>query len=138
MEVREIAACGIAQRVFSLELEEEDLAPIYRILRYAHQGVGFYDPDFLEDLKSQMAHIVGPAVEKEPGEDVTGEDVHWREGQGAYYLNFGEAEAPKLYQVFSAVSHPGEGYDRELAQRLLDQAMEMAPSLLSNLPVINR
>jgi hypothetical protein len=36
------------------------------------------------------------------------------------------------------VNQPGEGFDKELNQKLLDQMRELAPSQLENLPIINR
>ena len=70
MEVKETAACGISLREFAIELEEDDIVDIYRIMNYAQNEVGFYDEDFLEDVTSQMAYIIGPSLEEEPQEDV--------------------------------------------------------------------
>ena len=47
-------------------------------------------------------------------------------------------EAGKLLQILNAVESPGEGFDMEMNRKLLEQAMEIAPTALENLPVINR
>jgi hypothetical protein len=138
MEVRETAACGISLREFAIEFEAEELADMYRVLRYTKDGTGFYDEDFVDDLKSQMAYIIGPSLEEEPPEELEEETIHWEDTGTSYNLNFNEPEAGKILQILTAVAHPGEGFDHELNRKLMDQAMEMAPSILDNLPVINR
>ena len=47
MEVKETAACGISLREFAIELEEDEIVDIYRIMNYAQNEEGFYDEDFL-------------------------------------------------------------------------------------------
>jgi hypothetical protein len=138
MEVRETAACGISLREFAIELEAEELADMYRVLRYTQDGTGFYDEDFLDDLKSQMSYIIGPSLEEEPSEEIEDETIHWEDTGVSYNLNFNEPEAGKILQILTAVENPGEGFDSDLNRKLMDQAMEMAPSILDNLPVINR
>ena len=137
MEVKETAACGISLREFAIEFEEDEIVDIFRIMNYAQNEVGFYDEDFLEDLVSQMAYIIGPSLEEEPQDDVD-ETIHWEETDGSYSLAFTEPEGPKLLQILNAVERPGEGFDKALNQKLLDQMMEIAPTQLENLPVINR
>lgn len=137
MEVKETAACGISLREFAIEIEEDEIPEIYRIMNYAQDEVGFYDEDFLDDLKSQMSYIIGPSLEEEPPED-TEETMHWEDTDGTFSLMFTEPEGPKIVQILDGVEHPGEGFDKELNQKLLDQMMEIAPSQLENLPVINR
>ena len=137
MEVKETAACGISLREFAIEIEEDEIVDIYRVMNYAQNGVGFYDEDFLEDLTSQMAYIIGPSLEEDPQEDIE-ETIHWEDTDGSYTLAFTEPEGPKLLQIFKAVENPGKGFDRALNQKLLDQMMEIAPTQLQNLPVINR
>ena len=68
MEVKESAACGISLREFVVELDDSELADMYRVFRYVSTGEGFYEEDFVEDLKSQMVYIIGPSVEEEPEE----------------------------------------------------------------------
>ena len=138
MEVRETAACGISLREFAIEFEAEELADMYRVLRYTKDGTGFYDEDFVDDLKSQMAYIIGPSLEEGPPEELEEETIHWEDTGTSYNLNFNEPEAGKILQILTAVEHPGEGFDHELNRKLMDKAMEMAPSILDNLPVINR
>jgi hypothetical protein len=137
MEVKETAACGISLREFAIEFDTDELVDIYRILNYAQNEVGFHDEDFLEDLKSQMAYIIGPSLEEEPSEDIE-ETIHWEDTGASYDLHFSEPEGAKLLQILNGVEHPGEGFDKKLNEKLLEQMMEMAPSVLDNLPVINR
>lgn len=137
MEVKETAACGISLREFAIEFEEDEIVDMYRILNYAQNEVGFYDEDFLDDLTSQMYYIIGSIIEEEPSEDVE-DTIHWENTDGSYTLAFTEPESAKLLQILNGVKQPGEGFDKKMNQRLLDQMMELAPTQLSNLPVINR
>ena len=57
MEVKETAACGISLREFAIEIEEDEIVDIYRIMNFAQNEEGFYDEDFLDDLKGQMSYI---------------------------------------------------------------------------------
>jgi hypothetical protein len=137
MEVKETAACGISLREFAVEFETDELVDIYRILNYAQNEEGFFDEDFLDDLKSQMVYIIGVSVEEEPQEDIE-ETIHWEDTGDSYDLHFSEPEGVKLYQILNGVEHPEEGFDKEMNQKLLDEMMDMAPSVLENLTVINR
>jgi len=137
MEVSETAACGIIQREFAITLDADGLTEMYRVLRYILTGVGFYNEDFLEDLKAQTENIVGPSVEDEPEDDAELK-MTWEDTGVEYVLSFNEVTAGMLYRLFGAVDQPGEGIHRNLNDRLLKQMVEMAPSILDNLPVINR
>jgi hypothetical protein len=137
MEVSETAACGIAQREFAIACDPDELADLYRALRYTLSGTGFYNVDFLDDLKSQLVYIVGPSVEDEPEDDVNPK-MSWEDDGNEYTLSFQEEAAGIFYRLLEAVDSPGEGIYSELNQNLLDQMMEMAPSTLDGLPVINR
>ncbi len=137
MEVKETAACGISLKEFSIEFEENEIVKIYRIMNYSQNEVGFYDEDFLDDLKSQMFYIIGPSLEEEPAEDIE-ETTHWEDTDSTYSLIFTEPEGAKIVKILDGVEHPGEEFDKELNQKLLDQMMELAPSQLENLLVINR
>lgn len=137
MEVRESAACGISLREFVIEFDEEEIVDIYRIMNYAQNEIGFYDDDFLDDLKSQMTYIIGASVEEDPEEDIE-EKINWEDTGVSFDLNFTEPEGAQLYQIFNAVETPGEGFDKKLNQKMLDRMMEIAPAQLENLPVINR
>jgi hypothetical protein len=136
MEVKETAACGISLREFAIEFETDEIVDIYRILNYAQNEEGFFDEDFLDDLKSQMIYIIGASVEEEPEE--TEETIHWEEGDASYDLHFSEPEGAKLFQILNGVDHPGEGFDKDMNEKLLGQMMDMAPSVLENITVINR
>ena len=138
MEVKETAACGISLREFAIEFETDEIVDIYRIINFAHTGDGFYDEDFLEDLKSQISYIVGPSVEQEPSEEVEEETIHWEDTGSSYVLHFNEPEGARLFQCFDAVEHPEGGFDRAMSKKLLDQMMEMASNILENITVINR
>ena len=133
MEVRETAACGISLREFAIEFDMDEIVDLFRILNYAQNGVDSYDEDFLEDLKSQMAYIIGPSLEEEPPEEIEEETIHWEDTGTSYNLTFNEPEGGKLLQILNAVEHPGEGFDKEMNQKLLGQMMEMAPGALENL-----
>ena len=137
MEVKETAACGISLREFAIEFEQDEIVDMFRILRYVQNEVGFYDEDFLDELKSQMSYIIGPSLEEEPADDIE-ETIHWEDTDATYNLAFTEPEAVKLMQILNATENPGEGFDREMNQKLMDQMMEMAPTELSNITVINR
>lgn len=137
MEVSETAACGISQREFAVTFDSEKLADMYRVLRYTLSGAGFYDEDFLDDLKSQLVYIVGPPVEEAPEDDVE-LIMAWEDTGGEYTLSFKEEMAGIFYRLLEAVDSPGKGIYAGFNQDLLDQMIEMAPSTLDGLPVINR
>jgi hypothetical protein len=138
MEVRETAACGISQREFTMDFDEAEFPDMYRVLRYAKDGTGYYDEGFLEDLKLQMSYIIGPSVQEEPQGQVEEGIIHWVEDGPSYHLVLNEQEAQTLFQILSAAEHPGEGLDKGLNQKLMDQMMDMAPTILGNLTVTNR
>ena len=50
MEVKETAACGIAQREFAIDFDDDEFNDMYRVVRYIEEGVGFYDEDFVEEM----------------------------------------------------------------------------------------
>ena len=139
MEVRETAACGISEREFAIECEPEDLPHIFRILRFAQADDGYYDEEFLEDVMGQMTYICGAEIE-EPGEDDADVDeIVWKESsEGTYDLAFSETNGGKLYQIFQAVLDDSDEFDKKLDSRLMADIQELAPSILDNLPVINR
>ena len=138
MEVRETAACGISQREFTMDFDPDEFPDLYRVLRYAKDGTGYYEEDFLEDLKLQMVYIIGPSVQEEPQDSAEEGIIHWVEEGPSYHLVLNEQEAQQLYRILSALEHPGEGFDKNLNQRLMDQMMEIAPTVLGNLTIINR
>ena len=138
MEIREAAACGIAERQFVLEIETDELPDVYRIFLYAASGTGHYDEDVREDLVEQMGYIVGPQVEDDPLEDADLGGIRWKEEDGLYCLGFQETNCQGLYRIFQAVDRPEEGFDEELNTRLINELLELAPTILENLPVINR
>ncbi len=138
MEVKETAACCIAEREFAIEFEDDDFIDMYRVMRYVENGVGFYEEDFLEDLQSQMLYIIGPSVEEDPPEEIVDNKMEWEDADTSYNLNFNDETATKLHQILSAVEHPGEGFDEEMRQAIADGMMELNPTALENLPLINR
>jgi hypothetical protein len=129
MEVKETAACGISQREFAIEFDDNELVDFYRVLLYAHEGTGFYDEDYLEELRSQLSYVL---------EDTAEDMIKWEDTAGSYTLNFNEDMARRLNQILAAVEHPGEGFDKALNRKLMDQMLEMAPNTLQDLPKINR
>lgn len=139
MEVRETAACGITERQFAIECEAEDLPHIYRILRFAQADDGFIDEEFLDDLMDQMTYICGAEIAEDPDEDLDTESIKWEEGSsGTYDLLFTETNGTLLYQIFKAVQEESDEFDKEIDTRLMAEIKEIAPSILDNLPVINR
>ena len=62
MEVKETGACGIAEREFAIELNETEIAKVYKMLLAAKDGTKDFDADMLEDLLGNMEHIVGPSI----------------------------------------------------------------------------
>ena len=138
MEVKETAACGIAQREFAIEFDDDEFNDMYRVVRYIEAGVGFYEEDFVEDLMSQMVYIIGPSVEEDPPEQILDDKMEWEDLGGAYALNFNDETATKLNQILKAVETPGEGFDEEMRKRIAEGMMELNPTQLENLPLINR
>ena len=138
MEIAETAACGISERKFAIMCDDDDLPEVYRILHYAETGVGHYEEDMVDDIKSQMEYIVGPEASEEPEEGLSSEGIEWKEEDGEFHLVFAQTQVGLVMQIINAVETPGEGFDRDLGSRLMAQAKEMAPSLLDNLPIINR
>jgi hypothetical protein len=138
MEVRETAACGISKREFAIEFSGDEIISVYRVMHYAQKGIGFYDEGFLEDLLSQMSFIIGAAV-CEPAATTAQEDsIRWEDTGIGYVIFFNETEAGILYQIFKGAQTPGEGFNKGLNQKLLNQMLEIAPTQLQNLPIINR
>lgn len=137
MEVKESAACGISLREFVVELDDSELADLYRAFRYLATGEGFYEEEFVEDLKSQMVYIIGPSVEEEP-EDIEENTMKWEDAGSEFEFHFNEPEAAHIYRALNALETGQTEPDRDLAEALMNQMMEMAPSLLGDLPVINR
>jgi hypothetical protein len=85
-----------------------------------------------------MSFIIGAAV-FEPKEENSEEDsIRWEDTGIGYVVFFNETEAGKLFQIFNGAKTPGEGFNRELNQKLLNQMLEIAPTQLQNLPIINR
>lgn len=138
MEIRETAACGISEKVFAIECEPDDLPHMYRILRYVQAEDGYYDEEFLEDLKEQMDYICGDVITEEPGAGIELGDIKWKEEDDVFSLVFTETTASTLYAIFDAVEERKEGFNLELDRRLMREIHELAPSILNNLPVINR
>lgn len=137
MEVKESAACGISLREFVVELDDAELADLYRAFRCLATEEGFYEEEFVEDLKSQMVYIIGPSVEEEP-EEIDENTMKWEDTGSEFVFHFNEPEAAHIYRALNALETGQTEPDRDLAERLMSQMMEMAPSLLGDLPVINR
>lgn len=138
MEVRETAACGISEKIFAIECEAEDVPHIFRILRYVQAEDGYYDEEFLEDLLEQMDYICGDILEEEASGDIIIEDIKWQEDDDVYSLLFTETTASTLFAIFDAAEERKDTFNLELDERLMKEILELAPSILDNLPVINR
>jgi hypothetical protein len=138
MEVTETAACGITVRLFALKFEGDEITQIYRLLLYAQQGKGFYDEDFLEDVISQLTFVVGPSILEPVSGPPAETNLKWEDAGMDCFLIFNEIEAGKLHEILNGVKHPGEGFDREMNQTLLDEMLSMRPTQLENLLFIMR
>ena len=62
MEVKETGACGITERQFVIELNETEIAKVYKVFLAAKDPAVKFDADLLEDLLANMEHIVGPSI----------------------------------------------------------------------------
>ncbi len=100
------------RRRTTMDFDQAEFPDMYRVLRYAKDGTGYYDEGFLEDLKSQMSYIIGPSVQEEPLEQIEEGIIHWVEKGPSYHLILNEQEAQKLFQILSAVEHPAKGLTR--------------------------
>jgi len=64
MEVRETAACGVAEREFSIDFMEHEIVKFFKFLVEAEDAAKKTDPELMEDMLVQIRQIVGPAVEE--------------------------------------------------------------------------
>ena len=64
MEVRETAACGVAEREFAIDFMEHEIVRFFKFLCAAEDAAKKTDPDLIEDMVVQIRQIVGPAVEE--------------------------------------------------------------------------
>jgi hypothetical protein len=129
MEVKETAACGISQREFAVEFDADEFTEMYKLLKYANDGSGEYDDDFLEDLQSQMGYIIGPTLDEEPPDDIAEEKMEWEDTGVTLNLNFNDEMARKLRQILAAAEQPGEGFDPELLENIVAGMREIDPSI---------
>jgi len=129
MEVKETAACGISQREFAVEFDADEFAEMYKLLKYANDGTGDYDDDFLEDLQSQMSYIIGPTLDEDPPDDIAEEKMEWEDTGITLNLNFNDEMARKLREILAATEQPGEGFDAELLQNIMDGMREIDPAI---------
>ena len=61
MEVKESAACGIAEREFTIEMSETEIVKFYKLLDEAK----IEDKDgLIEDMLADMEHVVGQALQQ--------------------------------------------------------------------------
>ena len=64
MEVRETTACGVADREFTVNMDERESVKIYRFLKEARKvGIECSDSELLEELIDEIARKVGPTVD---------------------------------------------------------------------------
>ncbi len=129
MEVKETAACGISQREFAVEFDRDEFVEMHKLLRYAKEGAGDFDADFQEDLQSQMSYIIGPSLDEDPPEEIAEEKMEWEDTGVTLNLNFNDEMARKLRQIVSATEHPGEGFDADLLERIMDGMADTDPSI---------
>ena len=57
MEVKETAACGIAQREFAIEFDDDKITNIYQLLEEIHDGFNDHHNELAEDLVSRSSFL---------------------------------------------------------------------------------
>lgn len=65
MEVRETAACGVAEREFCIDLGEDEIVNFFQFLVEAEDAADKIDPELINGMLAQIRQIVGPAVEQQ-------------------------------------------------------------------------
>jgi len=85
-----------------------------------------------------MEYICGDLLHDAPSSQIIIEDIKWQEADDIYSLLFTETTASTLFAIFDAVEKRKETFNLELDLRLMREIKELAPSILDNLPVINR
>lgn len=63
MEVRETAACGVAEREFAVDMVEHEIVKFYKVMNAAQEAVGHVAPELIDDLLVQIRQVVGPSVD---------------------------------------------------------------------------
>jgi hypothetical protein len=63
MEVRETAACGVAEREFAIDLMENEIVKFYKFLDATQDAGNQIDADLFDDMIVQIRQVVGPAVD---------------------------------------------------------------------------
>ena len=63
MEVRETAACGVAEREFAIDFMENEIVKFYKFLDATQDAAQGIDPELIDDMLVQIRQVVGPAVE---------------------------------------------------------------------------
>ncbi|UCH23891.1 MAG: hypothetical protein JSU83_12105 [Deltaproteobacteria bacterium] len=138
MEVKETAACGISQREFAIEFDNDELLEMVRLLRYVTDETDSYDEGFLEDLKSQMAYIIGPSLEEALPEEILEQKMEWEDTGISFNLTFNDEMARKLWQILERAETPDQDVDRELLNRMVDELRTINPMVVDNLPGTSR
>lgn len=134
MEVKETAACGISQREFAIEFDNDELLEMVRLLRYVTDETDSYDEGFLEDLKSQMAYIIGPSLEEALPEEILEQKMEWEDTGISFNLTFNDEMARKLWQILERAETPDQDVDRELLNRMVDELRTINPMVVDSLP----
>jgi hypothetical protein len=134
MEVKETAACAISQREFAIEFDNDELLEMVRLLRYVTDETDSYDEGFLEDLKSQMAYIIGPSLEEALPEEILEQKMEWEDTGTSFNLTFNDEMARKLWQILERAETPDQDVDRELLNRMVDELRTINPMVVDSLP----
>jgi hypothetical protein len=138
MEVKETAACGISQREFAIEFDNDELLEMVRLLKYITDESDYFDEGFIEDLKSQMAYIIGPSLEEAPPEEILEQKMEWEDTGTSFNLTFNDEMARKLWQFLERAETPDQDVDRELLNRMLDELRAINPMVVDNLSGTSR
>jgi hypothetical protein len=132
MEVKETAACGISQREFAIEFDNDELLEMVRLLKYITDESDYFDEGFIEDLKSQMAYIIGPSLEEAPPEEILEQKMEWEDTGTSFNLTFNDEMARKLWQFLERAETPDQDVDWELLNRMVDELRAINPMVVDN------
>ena len=138
MEVKETAACGISQREFAIEFDNDELSEMVRLLKYVTDETDYYDEGFIEDLKSQMMYIIGSSLEEAPPEEILEQKMEWEDTGTSFNLTFNDEMAKKLWQILERAETPEQDVDGELLNRMVDELRTINPMVVDNLPSTSR
>ncbi|MEW6356436.1 MAG: hypothetical protein AB1696_08930 [Planctomycetota bacterium] len=104
MEVKETGACGITERQFVIELEEEEIPQVHKMLQAAKKGEEI-DNDLLNDVLAQT----------KKGTPAEGEEV--------FGIKLNETQIAKVYKMLLVAEDAAKGSDSEIDADMLDDLL---------------